>query len=88
MWREFTEAWWEAFHDAEKQVSDLNQLCDQLGLMLEVRGDGPLRSQQVQLGNALLRCRDRMFGSLRIIKVERDSHHKGTSIYRLSEARS
>jgi hypothetical protein len=54
-WREFTAAWWEAFGDAEKQVSDLNGFCEQRGLMLEIRGNGQPRSQQVRLGNALSR---------------------------------
>lgn len=84
-WREFTAAWWEAFHDAEKQVSDLNGFCEQRGLMLEVRGDGQPRSQQVRLGNALSRCRDRLFGGLRVVKVEGDSKHKGVTYYRLAD---
>jgi hypothetical protein len=87
-WREFTAAWWDAFRDAEKQVSELNGFCEQHGLMLEARGSGQPRSQQVRLGNALSRCRDRLFGSLRVVKVEEDSKHKGGSYYRLADDQS
>jgi hypothetical protein len=87
-WREFTAAWWDAFRDAEKQVSELNGFCEQRGLMLEVRGNGQPRSQQVRLGNALSRCRDRLFGSLRVVKVEGDSKHKGVTYYRLADDQS
>jgi hypothetical protein len=87
-WREFTAAWWEAFRDAEKQVSELNGFCEQRGLMLEVRGNGQPRSQQVRLGNALSRCRDRLFGSLRVVKLEGDSKHKGVTYYRLADDQS
>ncbi len=87
-WREFTAAWWEAFRDADKQVSDLNGFCEQRGLMLEVRGNGQPRSQQVRLGNALSRCRDRLFGNLRVMKVEGDSKHKGVTYYRLTDDQS
>jgi hypothetical protein len=87
-WREFTSAWWEAFRDAEKQVSDLNGFCEQRGLMLEARGNGQPRSQQVRLGNALSRCRDRLFGNLRVVKVEGDSKHRGVTYYRLADDQS
>jgi hypothetical protein len=87
-WREFTAAWWEAFGDAEKQVSDLNGFCEQRGLMLEVRGNGQPRSQQVRLGNALSRCRDRLFGTLRVVKVDGESKHKGVTFYRLANHQS
>ena len=83
--REFTAAWWEAFRDAEKQVSELNIFCEQRGLMLEARGDGPPRSQQVRLGNALSKCRDRLFGELRVVKVEGETKHKGVAYYRLAD---
>lgn len=87
-WREFTAAWWEAFRDAEKQVSELNGFCEQRGLMLEARGNGQPRSQQVRLGNALSRCRDRLFGILRVVKLEGDSKHKGVTYYRLADDQS
>lgn len=87
-WREFTAAWWEAFGDAEKQVSDLNGFCEQRGLMLEIRGNGQPRSQQVRLGNALSRCRDRLFGNLRVVKVDGESKHKGVTYYRLADDQS
>lgn len=87
-WREFTAAWWEAYHYTEKQVSELNGFCEQRGLMLEVRGHGPVRSQQVRLGTALSRCRDRLFGDLRVAKTEGDSKHKGVTYYRLTDDRS
>ncbi|MBZ5622141.1 MAG: hypothetical protein LAQ69_25945 [Acidobacteriia bacterium] len=87
-WREFTTAWWEAFGDTEKQVSDLNGFCEQRGLMLEIRGNGQPRSQQVRLGNALSRCRDRLFGSLRVVKVDGETKHKGVTYYRLADDQS
>jgi hypothetical protein len=87
-WREFTAAWWKEFKGAEKKVKDLNELCERRGLMLEVRGDGELRSQQVRLGNALSRCRDRLFGNLRVVKVKEDSKHKGGTYYRLADKQS
>ena len=83
--RLFTAAWWEAFRDAEKQVSDLNVFCEHRGLMLEARGDGTPRSQQVRLGNALSSCRDRLFGNLRVVKVEGETKHKGVALYRLAD---
>jgi hypothetical protein len=82
-WREFTSAWWVAFGETDKQVSDLNDFCEGRNLMLKVRGDGPPRSQQVRLGNALLRCRDRWFGDLRVVKAEPSSKHKGVTYYRV-----
>jgi hypothetical protein len=87
-WREFTVAWWETFHEVEKQLSDLNIFCELRGLMLEVRGNGQPRSQQVRLGKALSRCRDRLFGGLRVIKVGGDSKHKGVTYYRLAADQS
>jgi hypothetical protein len=56
--------------------------------MLEIRGNGQPRSQQVRLGNALSRSRDRLFGSLRVVKVEGDSKHKGVTYYRLADDQS
>ncbi len=83
-WREFTAAWWDEFGDAQKQVSELHIFCERRGLMLEVRGEGQSRSQQVRLGKALARHRDRVFGNLRVVKVDdNDSKHKGVSQYRL-----
>ena len=40
MWREFTGAWWEAYREEPKRVSELNQFCEDRDLMLSVRGDG------------------------------------------------
>ena len=68
-WREFTSAWWEAYRDAPKRVSELNQLCEQRELMLNARGDGSPRSQQTRLGNALGNHRDRVFNGLAIKRV-------------------
>jgi DNA primase len=86
--REFTAAWWETFKDAEKQVKELNEFCEQHELMLEIRGDGTPRSQQVRLGITLSRCRDRLFGNLRVVKIEEDSKHKGGNYYRLAAGQS
>lgn len=73
MWREFTQAWWAEFGSEPKRVSELNELCENEGLMLTVRGDGADRSQQVRLGKALLGARDRMFGELRLV-ADRTRH--------------
>ena len=73
MWREFTQAWWSEFGPEPKRVSELNELCENEGLMLTVRGDGADRSQQVRLGKALLGARDRMFGDLRLV-AEKTRH--------------
>jgi hypothetical protein len=82
-WREFTATWWEAFKDEPKKVSELNELCEQLELMLPVRGDGTGKSQQTRLGKALLSARDRIFDGLRIDKVNINSRKQGRAFYRL-----
>ena len=55
MWREFTGAWWEAYHEEAKKVAELNQFCEERDLMLGVRGDGSARSQQTRLGQGACR---------------------------------
>jgi hypothetical protein len=83
MWREFTGAWWDAFRDAPRKVSELNDLCEGQELMLRVRGDGSPRSQQTRLGSALSSHRDRMFDGRRIVKLNPTTAHKGPTQYRL-----
>ncbi|PID38734.1 MAG: hypothetical protein CSB49_04010 [Proteobacteria bacterium] len=73
MWRELTQAWWAEFGSEPKRVSEINELCENEGLMLTVRGDGNDRSQQSRLGKALLGARDRMFGELRLV-ADRTRH--------------
>ena len=69
MWREFTGAWWEAYREEPKRVSELNQFCEERDLMLNVRGDGSARSQQTRLGKALGVKRDRVFNGLTVKRV-------------------
>ncbi len=83
-WREFTAAWWQVFRDQPKKVSELNQFCEERELMLKLRGDGSVRSQQIRLGNALGSCRDRSFDGLRVVRSDRDTKHKGVTTYALA----
>jgi hypothetical protein len=83
-WREFTAAWWDAFRDQPKKVSELNEFCEQRELMLKLRGDGSLRSQQTRLGNALSSCRDRSFDGLRISRISSGTKHQGVTMYALA----
>ena len=77
MWRELTAAWWEAFGDEPKRVSELNEFCEQRDLMLDVRGDGSLRSQQTRLGKALGIKRDRVFNGLTVTRISENNHKTG-----------
>jgi hypothetical protein len=74
-WREFTQVWWAAHRDAQVHVSVLRELCDDKGLLAPFLGDGTARAQQVRLGRALQRVRDRVFGDLRVMVggADRDS---------------
>ncbi|MCC6363126.1 MAG: hypothetical protein IT165_06345 [Bryobacterales bacterium] len=82
-WREFTAAWWEAFRDGPKKVSELNQFCEDRELMLRLRGDGSARSQQTRLGSALGSVRDRSFDGLRVVRTGGATKHKGVAMYAL-----
>jgi hypothetical protein len=77
MWREFTGAWWEAYREEPKRVSELNQLCEDRDLMLTVRGDGAARSQQTRLGKALGVKRDRVFNGLTVKRLSEGNHKTG-----------
>jgi len=83
VWREFTSEWWEAFRNQPKKVCELNDLCESRDLMSAVRGDGTIRSQQIRLGNALSRARDRMFAGLCVVRVLTHGKHKGGACYAL-----
>lgn len=83
-WREFTAAWWEAFHSEPSRVATLNDYCERHGLLEAVRGEGSTRAQETRLGRALSAMRDRIFGDLRIRLVVADKH-KGRS-YALDRA--
>lgn len=74
-WREFTQVWWATHRDAQVHVSVLRELCDDKGLLSPFLGDGTARAQQVRLGRALQRVRDRVFGDLRVVMggADRDS---------------
>ncbi len=71
-WREFTLAWWEEHGTTATHVSDLTDLCEKQDLMLQARGDGSARSQQSRLGRALHGARDRVFGDLQVVVMNRD----------------
>jgi hypothetical protein len=77
MWREFTGAWWDAFRDEPKKVSELTQFCEERDLMLTVRGDGSARSQQTRLGKALATKRDRVFNGLTIKRISQGEKKHG-----------
>jgi hypothetical protein len=66
-WREFVAAWWEAFKGEPKRAAELQELCEEQGLMLQTRGEGSQRSQQILLGKALQSMRDRIFEQWRIV---------------------
>ena len=85
MWREFTGAWWEAYREEPKKVSDLNQFCEERDLMLNVRGDGSARSQQTRLGKALGTKRDRVFNGLTVKRISQGKHKDGV-LYALAPA--
>jgi len=68
-WREFVRVWWETHGEAPKKVSELNDLCEERELLLSVRGDKSLRSQQTRLGKALMNKRDRVFSGVRIVRL-------------------
>ena len=85
MWREFTSAWWEAYHEEPKKVGELNQFCEERDLMLSVRGDGSARSQQTRLGKALGAKRDRVFNGL-TVKQSSQHNHKTGVLYALGLA--
>jgi len=77
MWREFTGAWWETYHDEPKKVADLNQFCEERDLMNSVRGEGSARSQQTRLGKALGVKRDRVFNGLAIKRITQGEKKHG-----------
>ena len=83
-WREFTAAWWQAFREQPKKVSELNQFCEERELMLRLRGDGSARSQQTRLGSALASFRDRSFDGLRIVRLGCETKHRGVAMYALA----
>ena len=77
MWREFTGAWWEAYRQEPKKVTELNQFCEERDLMFSVRGDGSARSQQTRLGKALTTKRDRVFNGLTVKRISQGEHKHG-----------
>jgi hypothetical protein len=68
-WREFVWVWWDRFGDQAIQVRDLNDLCNQEGLIVEVRGDGTPRSQETKLSHALNGKVDRVFDHAKVVRV-------------------
>lgn len=73
-WREFTNAWWNAFRGQPVRVIDLNAMCARLDLLLAVRGEGTERAQQVRLGRALIGVRERAYGEFRVTQPEGNKH--------------
>jgi hypothetical protein len=80
-WREFTQAWWEEHGGTETHVAALTELCEKRDLMLQVRGDGNARSQQIRLGRALHGARDRVFGDVQVVVANQD--RKKRTLYAL-----
>ena len=66
MWHDFVKIWWERFGDQAVQAKQLNNLCEEHELMMQVRRDGTERSQVTILGNALRRARDSIKGEFRV----------------------
>jgi hypothetical protein len=67
LWREFVQAWWEAFGSEVKHVGELCRFCEEHDLLAAVLGDKSERSQQQILRKALTRRRDQVFGNLRLM---------------------
>jgi hypothetical protein len=65
-WRELCAAWWEAFQDKPVRPSELGDLCRKHNLIPAVRGAGTTRSQDTNLGMALLHQRSRVFDRFRV----------------------
>lgn len=82
-WREFVDAWFRDFRDADTEFSDLFVLCEKLQLMIETRGKGDERRQRTVLGRALKAHVGRIFQNQEITLVK-DSTKKGRS-YRLKQ---
>ncbi|ACY13567.1 hypothetical protein Hoch_0964 [Haliangium ochraceum DSM 14365] len=80
-WKEFFTAWWEAFQDEGKRVSELNAFCEERGLLDPMRGSGNTRAQETRLGRALQTARDRMYGGLRLT-VQRTGRGRRYSLVR------
>jgi hypothetical protein len=70
-----------------KKVSDLNHFCEERDLMVDIRGDGSLRSQQTRLGSALTAKRDRVFNGLTVKRITQGEHKHGVR-YALIPAKS
>jgi 5S rRNA maturation endonuclease (ribonuclease M5) len=83
VWREFTSEWWDEFGTAPMKVGILNDFCESRNLMVSARGEGTYRSQEIRLGFALSRARDRVFGGLRVTRVMTHGKHKGGACYAL-----
>lgn len=67
LWREFVQAWWEAFGSEVKHVGELCRFCEEHDLIGAVLGDKSERSQQQILRKALARRRDQVFGNRRLM---------------------
>ena len=80
-WRAFVSAWWDEYADTPQAVSTLNAVCENSSLMIALRGDGSIRSQESRLGRALNTARDRVFGSHRILAVDDVKYSKGRRFY-------
>lgn len=80
-WRAFVSVWWDEHRTQPKKVSELLELCERFDLMLQVRGTGTTKSQQIRLGKGLSGARDRVFGHLQI-EVDFDAKTKAQT-YRL-----
>jgi len=68
-WREFTQAWWNAYGDEVVRPVHLNDMAERDALLSTIRRDGTLRSQQTRLGLALQSMKDRIYLGLQITIV-------------------
>lgn len=75
-WHEFIAVWWRHYGRTMVAAADLTELCERHELMLRVRQNGNLRSQQVRMGICLHAARDRVFGRYQLLVHSRDRERK------------
>lgn len=80
-WRDFLTRWGDTHDSRPVSVGELNGMCDQHQLLIDVRGSGTERSRQTRLGNALQRLAGREFLERVVVPAASDTKHKGTTKY-------
>jgi hypothetical protein len=79
--RSFVAGWWDQHQNAEVGVSDLYQIAfDTEGIDL---GSGSVQSQKSKLGFVLRKLKDRVFGEIRVTKVE--GQRNNANLWRLEK---